>query len=396
MSLNICQPEQSCWPIIAQWQAFNQTISGCLKITVPVSSVCFPSSPNFNIPARDNVKDNYTNNTFRKSTYRALQGTEWKSYGARNYFYGVGGPEGSTYSLGQLSALYVNAQEASKITAAIQFIQSHGIRIVVNNTGHYYLGHSTTTNTLAIRTYNLKNLDFQSSFTASNCAAANKQKIGTIGAGIMAQEVNKSLFKSKIPDYNVLAPTPVSFLEILSAAGDPLTELKSLTSSNTLLSNHAEQFPSSRWRCPSQITTLVSSVLKAIDTVSEQFGQELNILHKTAPVNTPDTAQATSAKLAWRNALQHMIVPDVSEPNAATSASAPIASAVCAVIDVIKMTSRVSSIGVNYDKIVQVKQTYDQQTVLNCKKCIGYLGDQNPMHSCYSDSPVPSVPYPFA
>lgn len=43
-----CQPGQPCWPTIAQWQVFNQTIAGRLKVLTMLASPYFPSSPNFN------------------------------------------------------------------------------------------------------------------------------------------------------------------------------------------------------------------------------------------------------------------------------------------------------------------------------------------------------------
>lgn len=128
-----CQPGQSCWPTNAEWQAFNQSISGALQATVPMGSVCFPSSPNFDSGLCATVKANYMNGTFRESSTGALEDTNWESCGAANCFPGVFAPQGQTCSLGRLSALQVYATTSAHITATIAFVRKHGIRMIIKH-----------------------------------------------------------------------------------------------------------------------------------------------------------------------------------------------------------------------------------------------------------------------
>jgi FAD/FMN-containing dehydrogenase len=81
-----------------------------------------------------------------------------------------------------------DAQTAEDVMATLTFVKNHSIRLVLQNTGHDYLGRSASPNALALRTSNMMNLEFQSTFEANKCSAANGVNIGVIGAGIQAQE----------------------------------------------------------------------------------------------------------------------------------------------------------------------------------------------------------------
>ncbi|PTB65114.1 FAD-binding domain-containing protein [Trichoderma citrinoviride] len=188
MFLQEGKPGQACWPSLQEWNAFNKTVSGRLKIPVMLSSPCFPSSPNFDANICASVLDNYENGTFRESTYGAQQITQWEACGSANCYPGIVPPQGPTCSLGRISPLYVDAETPADITATLGFTKRHGIRIVVKNTGHDYLGRSAAANTLGLRTHNMKNMTFASSFKAHNCTVSNRQNIGIIGAGVNAEE----------------------------------------------------------------------------------------------------------------------------------------------------------------------------------------------------------------
>ncbi|KAL6859559.1 hypothetical protein J3F83DRAFT_749401 [Trichoderma novae-zelandiae] len=581
-----CQPGQPCWPSLQEWDAFNQTVSGRLKIPVMLSSPCFASSPDFDADDCASILDNYSNGTFRESTYGAQQITQWEACGSANCYPGIVPPQAPTCSLGRISPLYVDAETPADITATLAFAKQHGIRIVVKNTGHDYLGRSAAANTLGLRTHNMKNMTFESSFTARSCAASNKANIGIIGAGVNAEEsiaffekhgmmvtvggcptvgiaggfgqggghgplaptqglmvdqavefdvvttdgvlrtINAcnepDLFwamrggggqsyailvnykfqlypqtqwatwrleatltpdssnvtqntvlrdvltslsqeqpkwsKNHIAGYDVISPTVVTFLEMLPAAGDPLTTLKNLTANfNSFLAGHPgvnismnsyQVFPNQQgfytgqadylarsggvgasilnpsrlittdnFESPSKIDALVSGILEAMQIAEERLGEALApevafLLLKTGASNTADTAQATSANPAWRKTLWHLVTAAVWLPGTPDDVSNSIASAARAALDAIKAPLSVQAaylneadpdepdwqnvfFGGNYDKLLAIKQKWDPDTVLNCKKCVGYLGDEDPMYSCYSENPVPSVPYPF-
>jgi hypothetical protein len=583
-----CQPQDPCWPRDAEWEAFNQTVSGRLQATVMFSSPCFPSSPNFDNATCAIIHQNYFNGTFRPEVYGSLETTQWESCGAANCYPGIVPPQGATCSLGRLSALYVDAVTTSDIVATLNFVKMHGIRLVIKNTGHDYLGRSAAANTLALRTYNLKKMEFHQSFTGYNCPASNKQNIGLIGAGVTAEELlaffatygmmatvsgcptvgiaggfgqggghgplaptyglmvdqaiefdvittdgvlrtinqcnDPDLFwalrggggqsyailvnykfqlypstqfathtvvatiasnssnitqstvlrniltalannqttwsKNRIAGYNFFTPTTVAFLDILPGAGDPLGTLKELTADfNAFLTNlpdvnitlntysvspNAEVFfaglaaflsqgggpgfatlapsrliTSDNFATPSTVDSLVTSILEGMQAVMNLAGPKLAaqvgfLLSKTTPFNSPDSAQATSANPAWRDALWHLIIEGIWLPGTPDSESEQISTAARAALDQIKQNLTVQASYLNeadpdepnweevfygaenYNRLVQIKHRWDPDGVLNCWKCIGWLGPQDPMYSCYGNNPVPSSPFQFS
>lgn len=183
-----CQPGQSCWPNATEWEAFNQTVSGRLRVTVMLESSCFPNSPDYNNDTCSVVLENWGNGAFREQSYGSMEIAGWEACGTSNCYPGLYPPQGLTCSLGRLSALYVDAETTSDIIATLEFVKKYGIRLVLRNTGHDCLGRSAAANTLALRTFNFKNMEFQSSFTATNCSSSNKQNVGIIGAGVTAEE----------------------------------------------------------------------------------------------------------------------------------------------------------------------------------------------------------------
>ncbi|KAI4154183.1 MAG: hypothetical protein LQ340_001844, partial [Diploschistes diacapsis] len=133
---------------------------------------------------------NYSNGTIRESIYGAMQYIQWESCGTANCLPSVLGPQPSncTCSLGRLASYYVKVQRPDHITTVLQFARSHNIRISIKNTGHDYLGRSSSPNSLAIWTAGLKNMSYHANFTGYHCSAADGQNIGVIGAGVTADE----------------------------------------------------------------------------------------------------------------------------------------------------------------------------------------------------------------
>jgi hypothetical protein len=258
-----------------------------------------------------------------------------------------------------------------------------------------------------------------------------------------------------VAGYDMLSHSSVEFLEILPVADDPLSQPMELTASfqkfivsrpdlevgvNTYsVFPDQEAFfvgeaaftakagssgngvvipsrlvPREQFATPAKVDALVSSILDGMETVVQMIGPTLGaqvhfIVEKTAPVNTPDTAHLTSANPAWRDTLWHLVTaaawgagtPDSKTSQILTAARA----ALVPISDILSVQAAYTNeadpaepnwqqvfYGDNFDRLVTIKQKYDPESVLNCWKCPGWLGPQDPMYSCDSDNPVPSVP----
>ncbi|KAM0245094.1 hypothetical protein ACHAQJ_010648 [Trichoderma viride] len=482
--------------------------------------------------------------------------------------------------------MQVHAKTSQDITATIAFVREHGIRMVIKNTGHDYLGRSSAANSLALNTYNLKNISFESSFTAQNCPTASTRKnIAIIGAGVNAQEAMDyfdqrdfmvtiggcpsvgiaggfgqaaghglltpayGLMVDQAVEFDVITPdgvfrtinecndadlfwamrgggggsyavlvnykfqvypktqwaawhfeatfnnsdadltkstalrdiltelsneqpswsannasgydtasaTGVTFLEVMPIGQDPLGTLKQLTSKfNSFLTSYpglnitinsyllydsekdfydaqedylshfgsvgisvltpSRLITTDNFETPAKVDALVTGVLQGMENARQQLLNDTTgalvdfLILKTGATNTPDAQNATSANPVWRETLWHLVaaagwlpgMPDGGLAGAAARAAVEGIKAPLAVqasylneADPDEPDWQDVFFGGNYDKLLAIKQKYDPDTLLNCMKCVGYLGDADPMYSCYSNNPVSSTPYPF-
>lgn len=184
-----CQPGQKCWPSWQEWQQFNQTIDGHLHKTIAMGASCYGNSPNYHVAACDVVEGNYSDGISRGSYYGQTYWLNWEACGTSGCSLYEPDPKETLYgtcSLGRLAPYYVAVRNASDVSAVLQFAHFHNIRISVKNTGHDFFGRSTVPDSLAIWTHNLNSFDFYQNFTAFNCPSANGQKVGEMGAGVIA------------------------------------------------------------------------------------------------------------------------------------------------------------------------------------------------------------------
>lgn len=187
-----CSFGQPCWPSNQQWESFNRTISGHLYRTVPYAASCYYQSPYYDPSTCTLIAANYTTGEARTSVYGATNALNWESCLSHTCALNAANTSqtlSEKCSLGRLSSLYVDAREASDITATIKFAQTHKLRVSIKNTGHDYFGRSTNPDTLAIWTHNMNSMKYHANFTAFECSPSNGENIGEIGAGAQAGDV---------------------------------------------------------------------------------------------------------------------------------------------------------------------------------------------------------------
>ena len=131
-----CLPGQACWPTMNDWNAFNQSINGNLRLTVPWAASCYsdPSSTQC-----QEVAKNYGDGISRTNHYGSMEFLDWEkcdtSQCALNSF-NTSEPVSGTCSLGRLSSYHVKADAGHDISKTLHFVRKHGIRVSIKNTGH--------------------------------------------------------------------------------------------------------------------------------------------------------------------------------------------------------------------------------------------------------------------
>jgi hypothetical protein len=188
-------------------------------------------------------------------------------------------------------------------------------------------------------------------------------------------------------------------------------------------SGHSVIFPSrliprDEFANSAKVGSFIDIMLEAMDDIVEVAGPELAnqislVANKVTPFNTPDPQKTTSIHPAWREALWHLEVTSVWPAGTPASESMLIEKAARAALNLIKGGLDVQAAYLNeadpdepdwqdvfwgsenYERLSQIKKHYDPDTLLNCWKCVNWLGPQDLMFSCYGNNPVPSVPFEF-
>lgn len=182
-----CEPGHSCWPSASEWSAFNHTISGNLRLTVPWAKPCYSGSSDEECKA---VAQHYGDGVSRTKQYGAMEFLDWETCGDSQCFlnsFNPISPVSGTCSLGRLSTYHVEVRTPDDISETLKFVRKHDVRVSIKNTGHDYFGRSSAANSLAIWTHHLKETKYHKTFQPKGCKT-KYENIGQIGAGIQAQE----------------------------------------------------------------------------------------------------------------------------------------------------------------------------------------------------------------
>lgn len=210
-----CVPGMACWPTSAQWAAFNQSIGGRLKATIPWAAPCFAGNAfnvTYNAAQCNYIGEHYADDPivgpqgaasgpYREFQYGSFSQLNWESCGAYDCQLQSGAPQIVTpvlrnCSLGRMSAYYVNATTPQHVISTINFCQQHKIFMSIKGTGDDYLGRSSAANSLALWTWNMKTLEYHDNWTPTNCNTTTYPHVGIMGAGIAANEA-EAFFTSK-------------------------------------------------------------------------------------------------------------------------------------------------------------------------------------------------------
>ena len=124
-------PEDSCWPLTADWNALNASISGKLIANVQPAVVCYPG-PSFDAQACGVVNVELKNQEYISNTPIALY---WPTDSCPSVNL-TAGEKARTCSIGDQPRYTVNATAPVHVAKGIIFAKKRGIRLVVRNTGH--------------------------------------------------------------------------------------------------------------------------------------------------------------------------------------------------------------------------------------------------------------------
>ncbi|CAG8961274.1 hypothetical protein HYFRA_00013553, partial [Hymenoscyphus fraxineus] len=153
-------PGDTSWPSKPTWETLNLLSGGALIETVPIGAVCYTNHSAYNATACTNLLANWYDDAIQSeqdptSIMSPLyQGETCQPQNGNK----------STCTLGSFPPYSIKATNVFQIQLAINFARNTGIRLVVKNTGHDFLGKSTGAGALSIWTHNLKSIEYMDSY----------------------------------------------------------------------------------------------------------------------------------------------------------------------------------------------------------------------------------------
>ncbi|RYP53654.1 hypothetical protein DL768_001434 [Monosporascus sp. mg162] len=188
-----CQPDQPCWPSPQQWSALNHSIHGNLVSVQPVAMACYESPSS---TACQEVTALWSNSTWRAAQPGAVQWENWEAWPEHNESCYLESASYMGCEQGRISLYSAVVRSEHHIQEAVRFAKRHNLRLVINNSGHDFLGRSTAPNSLQILTNRMKKIHIVDNFVPKG--APNHKGEGpavTLDAGVNLQDMYAALAK---------------------------------------------------------------------------------------------------------------------------------------------------------------------------------------------------------
>ncbi|KAG2230460.1 hypothetical protein BDF21DRAFT_468414 [Thamnidium elegans] len=178
----------NCWPTQEEWHELNNLVNGNLVSVVPPGKACY-SGKDFNKNTCRTYQKGFLSDLHRESYIGTMQNINWETCGEEGgcllnslfpslpQFFGK-------CSQGALPRYALNSTSEQEIATVIGFAQRHGIAFNIKNSGHDFLGRSTSPDSITIWTHPLQKIEFHTSFQPQDCQDVPPQKAFTFGGGV--------------------------------------------------------------------------------------------------------------------------------------------------------------------------------------------------------------------
>ncbi|RFU31619.1 hypothetical protein B7463_g4707, partial [Scytalidium lignicola] len=191
--------------IIKSLDALNSTVHGRVRVNVPFELPCFSSyegqALELDAAACLAIQQDYASPAFRAEhpgAYMNSQDSMCSSDPSDQCVLDNTNPTDPLAFLGQdcrqgnVPPLYLEVTGARDVQAAFSLARSLGTPLVIKNSGHDYLSHSSQKGALALWTRNLRKLEYHDAFVPQGCSGSGeevpKHAAITTGAGVSCDE----------------------------------------------------------------------------------------------------------------------------------------------------------------------------------------------------------------
>ncbi|TGO82544.1 hypothetical protein BPOR_0809g00050 [Botrytis porri] len=175
-----CFPGDSCYPDANVCDALNATVGGKLIASVPIAAVChFDQFVAYDEQACATLRDNWFYPETHLSSSSSAMAWMFTNNTCNPFL-----PSTTSCTLGNYVSYAINATTTNDVKEAVNFANSHNIRLVIRSTGHDYNGKSTGAGALSIWTHYMKSITLTESYNSQ----AYTGKAAVLGAGVSSFE----------------------------------------------------------------------------------------------------------------------------------------------------------------------------------------------------------------
>jgi len=187
-----CLPSDACWPTSAEWNQFNNSVSGALQSLVPVAAACH--DPTYDASRCAATNASYLDSSYRVTLPAALFQVNFETLPSKNESCYINSPRSQSCDQGSVPVYAVAVTTFAQIQAAINFVRKQNLRLVIKNTGHDFLGRSTAPGSLQIWTHQMQQISISDSFYPAGCSKDEGPAV-TVGAGVLTQDLLSATLK---------------------------------------------------------------------------------------------------------------------------------------------------------------------------------------------------------
>ncbi|KAJ9139009.1 FAD-binding domain-containing protein [Coniochaeta hoffmannii] len=195
------------WRDTRKWKALNASVEGNLVVDIPPGAVCHNTfqGPLGNISTYDaarcaNVTASFGNEQWTVEQPAAALWTYFSGDACRP----TADPT-EPCTLGNYPVYVVMAKKESHVKAGILFAKQFGMRLIIRNTGHDFIGRSTGWGSLVINTHSFQDVKFVDSWHGPG--GYNGRAV-TIGAGVQARDLLRQAHAQNPPLTVVVGECP--------------------------------------------------------------------------------------------------------------------------------------------------------------------------------------------
>ncbi|KAI7902190.1 uncharacterized protein BX663DRAFT_512034 [Cokeromyces recurvatus] len=318
-SSNTCiSSDSSCWPTQYEWDNLNKTVHGHLVAVIRPGETCYKSGPHHDPDQCDAFKKGYFDDIQRESYIGTMQNTNWEDCEMVNSCPVdvlslqdlLSHHNLSSCSQGGLPHYALNSTSPDDIATVIRFAAKRHIAFNIKNSGHDYLGRSTSPDSITVWTHSLQRIEFHTSFQPEGCNKQLSHQDGffTLGGGVKwldayqaADRYNVTIVGGAQPGvsttggwlqgggHSILTPT-------LGLGVDQVVQLQVVLTNGSFITVNACQYPDLFWALRGGGGGTFGVVTEA--TVKTHPYVELQTLHVAITSDLPHAIRALFLEFA--------------------------------------------------------------------------------------------------